>query len=138
MPCLSPVVLLLNTTNSPRIGALSSSSELFTVAASSGYIRFANNSQMVTTTEPDSGVSSLVLTVERSGSFGSANLIWSINAVSASFVPTQDVIIQSGTVTIAQGTKIMLKCSQIHMHFIVHFSIVHRSDEHSIGCTCGC
>ena len=48
------------------------------------------------------------MTVERSGSFGSANLIWSINAVSASFVPTQDVIIQSGTVTIAQGTALML------------------------------
>ena len=53
--------------------------------------------------EPDSGVSTLELTVERTGSFGDANLIWSINAVTATFVPTQDVIIQSGTISINQG-----------------------------------
>lgn len=97
------MVPLLNFTVSPRIGSSSNSSVTFSTAAASGYISFAGNSLQELATEPASGFSTLQLLIERGGLFGRAEILWSITAVSASFIPTLDVLIFSGTITIADG-----------------------------------
>ena len=98
----------MNFTVSPRIGSSSNSSVTFSTAAASGYISFAADSLQMFTTEPDSGFSTLKLSVERGGLFGEAVIIWSITAVSASFIPTLDVLIPSGTITIMDGWLIKM------------------------------
>ena len=67
--------------------------------------------------EPDSGFSTLQLSIERSGSFGRAEIIWSITADSVSFIPTTDVLITSGTIIITNGQlHIIEKC--LHMLYL--------------------
>lgn len=100
---MSLVVPILNFTISPRVGSSSTSIATFSTTAASGYISFGGDFLQVSTTEPDMGFSTLPLTVQRGGSFGRADIIWSITAVSGSFTPTQDVLISSGTIVIADG-----------------------------------
>ena len=89
--------------SSPRIGTRSSLLISVPQEAANGKISFASQSLMVTTTEPETGLTPVMLVITRSGFSGDATVFWSATGISPDFNLTSDIVGTGATVTIPSG-----------------------------------